>query len=521
MGAIGIGHELLKRHPDSAYALMIFASLYPSKQIWGDKTEEIQSQWKKEIETIQKDLPQSGNGEFLLALTAMMDGKKEEAKRWIEVALTRNPDNAMSLQWKASLILSENDIQGAERLIKRAIALAPNLPQNHAILSNVYLSRGMIEEGYQEAQRESLSFFGNPAAYLSLANAALTAGDLKTAQIAVDLYLRAIPTDPGGYMTKSNILASQGRIPQAVLSAKKAFELSTLPTDQAVTHALLASQLPLMGNLDEASEHMKEALHLDPNNPYIELTQVNLLLYRHEYDGAHRITKELTSKYPQASWNWSTMATLLLQLNRTPEARSAVAEALRQNPLDIQALSIELELLLIEGDTKKVQEKMEWLRRKFPSFYFIHSLDASIEFRLGNYQEALSKAEKVLKINSYDSTALLVSGLVRASQGKLSKATRIAKRLLKLYPEEAAGSLILARIYLKQGRLKKAEEEARKAVKLWPEDAGWFAEMSPRATLVQILKAQGKNEEAGQVYRAMMSNRLEEYMEVMEDIWPF
>ncbi len=491
-----MARKLMQRHPDSAYALDTFQTYCHARGLLLQE-----GLW------LMANFPESGNGEVLLALQALHDANHGEFDLMIDEALKKNPLNALALQSKGRLLFAQGKPDEAIAYLKDASDRAPNLAGTHQSLSAIYSQKGWVDAAYDEAKRERLVFLDNPSGDMALAQTALAAGDFETAVIYAAQYIKRAPSDPSGYLTLSQALVNQGDLAEAILSAEGAVKLSTLPVVQATMHAWLATLYLMKPDLQKAAEEARLAQEADPNNAMAFIANVQTRIYQGRYADALAVAEKGVQALPGRSSLLALRASLHQVLNHREAARRDVTEALRWNPRDPMALAMELSLALEDGQTEVVEKRLEVLREQFSLQPFIHGIDASVSYLLGDRDRALAESHRALKYDPNGQSALMTLGLIYAEQGDFKAAAALALKLKKFYPFQSDGSLLMAKVLQRQGKLKEAEVEAREAARLFPYDNGLIPKTSVYQTLIEILAASGKTADAATAYTAMMRNR--------------
>ncbi len=89
-----------------------------------------------------------------------------------------------------------NRFNAAERSFGRAIDVAPDRPEGHLALTQLYLRSGQKTDAARQAATKAVELAPTAANYAVLSAAAERAGDLPAARTAID---RAVALEPGNY----------------------------------------------------------------------------------------------------------------------------------------------------------------------------------------------------------------------------------------------------------------------------------------------------------------------------------
>lgn len=185
---------------------------------------------------------------YLLAEVHLALNDPKQAKHFIDIAIGLRPSMDLLFATKARIMLQVERYDDAEELLREAIQLNAEEPQNYAMLGHVSLSRKRYVEAEQLAEKA-----------LSLDPANLLALNVKsTAQLKQNKRVASEETLKGAL----------GENPQ-----------------NAYTHTNYGWNQLEIGAHKKALEHFKEALSYDPNSTYaqagmIQALQAKYFIYR-------------------------------------------------------------------------------------------------------------------------------------------------------------------------------------------------------------------------------------------------
>ena len=147
-------------------------------------------------------------------------------RRVVDAALTSNPKSVPHLNWAAMALMKDEDLKGAERLLKDGLAIEP---QNETLLSNlagVYLKNGRVEEAVAQLR----------------------------------LAVEAAPTNPQSLFNLGSALASLGRFDEALPWLEQAEQNG--PLNIALSRALSGVHEKL-GHAQQTSAYLKKTKELE------------------------------------------------------------------------------------------------------------------------------------------------------------------------------------------------------------------------------------------------------------------
>jgi serine/threonine protein kinase/tetratricopeptide (TPR) repeat protein len=208
------------------------------------------------------------------------------AMAWVE--LSRGHANAGGWGWEP---VAEG-YRKAREAARRALQLAPDLPEAHVRLSVVQRMHDWDWKGAEASARRALELApGNPVV---LHSAGTLAHLLCRFEEAERLLLRAVELDPltaGAYSALGLVYRSMDRLPDAEVAFRKALEISPL---RIGGHHVLAIVLAAQGRHDEALEEARVET--------VEWARLTGLAYACSMSGrrseADEALRELEAKYP-------------------------------------------------------------------------------------------------------------------------------------------------------------------------------------------------------------------------------
>jgi tetratricopeptide (TPR) repeat protein len=185
--------------------------------------------------TSQKKLAQDDEKnpqyQYEKAVIAMKYGLPDEALKYVEQALSLDPQHYLSLNLLAMLCLQKEDYAGAAAALEKCLTVKPDFPDGHNNLGTAYLKMGIKDKAMAEFQK-AFAGNGNAFAAFNMANLSLERKELPVALDWIEKTVQKSPREAGVYNLKGVILNEMGRYPEAVLSLETG--LSLAPADVAI-----------------------------------------------------------------------------------------------------------------------------------------------------------------------------------------------------------------------------------------------------------------------------------------------
>ncbi len=196
-----------------------------------------------------------------LANVLIAEGRREEAKDELALALRFDPNQPLALATLASLVSEEGDQERALALCRKALELSPKLAQAYNSLGLVYRRMGDLgpaEESYRKAMELAPHL---DAPHVNLAQLYLRQG--KVAE-GIAEFEAAVRANPYSRIALANLGAhhyNEGRVEKALGFYAAALRVDP---DYALVHKNLGSIYLLRERPGRAAWHLRRALELDP-----------------------------------------------------------------------------------------------------------------------------------------------------------------------------------------------------------------------------------------------------------------
>ena len=237
------------------------------------------------------------------------------------------------------------------------------------------------------------------------------------------------------------ILRAQNVPPERTTAAAR--EIVEADPGNPFAYTTLATLAYRAGRLAEASRAFRRALELDPDRPAVRQNYGKLL---RDMDRLQESEKELRLALQQTDAQdgrtRSSLAETLIRVGKTDEAAPLVADALRLEPKDPDALAAQGRLFAAQG-------RLEDAARSLGAAAESGNADARIELarlyvRSGDYARARQSVGDVLSANPGHPWALAVMGQALVLQGQREEGLRLLRRAEAARPRRPEAWLSLA-----------------------------------------------------------------------------
>jgi tetratricopeptide (TPR) repeat protein len=315
---------------------------------------------------------------------------------------------------------------------------------------------------------------------------------LSDSERAVEL----VPTNENAVAVRAALYAEQHDYVNAIAVASTAVQKNPGSAElrELLTNLYLANR-----QSKEAEEQMRRIIELRPGELAPRLQLASYLRKSHDLDGAQTVLEEAE----KASHTWKDATKVdqarlaLVDFIATERSRAQGEKLLRgfiaQQP-DNYELRFGLGSLLVRnGATQEgISVFQEVIDRDHQGVHGLSARDriAAIRFQQGQFQQARTLVDEVLKNNPRDDDALILRGNLALGSNDATGAIGDFRAVLRDRPQSPVLQRSLAKAYLMKGQSGLAEEALRAALQQAPADTG------ARLDLADQLAAGGRLDQA-------------------------
>ena len=261
-------------------------------------------------------------------------GRLAEARACYDAVLERDADHADALNLAAVISFQTGWTEQGVELVRRAIALRPDVAASHANLGQALSSLGRHAEA-AVALRRAIVLQPGAKTHAGLGFTLLALGDAQGALKSFDAALALLPTFAEAHNSRGLALHRLGRTEEAVESFDRAIQLQ--PADPAA-YVNAANALGDAGRPDEALARLDAALRLRPDTFEALNSRAIILKQLGQQDRALGDLVRAALIQPNLAGARYNLGALLRDLRRLDEALLEFDAALTLEPGHAQAL---------------------------------------------------------------------------------------------------------------------------------------------------------------------------------------
>jgi tetratricopeptide (TPR) repeat protein len=433
---------------------------------------------------IVKASPDYTRGHYRLGEISLQRGDVPAATVQAEELIKRNSKDADALFLRARTFVARGKLKEAIADLKTVLDAEPRSKLGLFFMSDALYRDGQLEQARARAgelERYYQDFL--PAKLLQI-QIGLDSGDAEGSRRAADELLKKLQTAaPSGDVTpqllsdvKTNALLLRGkaalRMPGQVSAARADFEAARQAAPKSpLPHVNLADAAAAERKLDEAWQHLEQALALDRTNFQALTALVNLGSATGRIGEVRGRVEQLTKEQP----NSAALHFLLGQSYRAaaPEqpadaqrAEAALRRAVEIDPDFVPAYTALAEVYFGTQQPDRAIGEYKKITERRPDDFVAFRNIGLIEAGRGQHDAAAEYYRRVLSIRPDEPVAAnnLAALYADYEKGNPEEAIRLAQDVVRRYPNEPGFADTLGWVYYRRGLYRDAVEQLRRAV---------------------------------------------------------
>ncbi len=436
----------------------------------------------------------------------------EEARRNYELAWETDKDNFQAYLGVARLELETGRFEEAALLAAEAQRLAPDNTMVRYTEGLIARYRGDLEAAERYFVAAQQLFEGNVLANIELAAIRIDQGRLDEAQSYLDTIYEVAPQHPMAKYLSGAILAAKGQYAEAdiLFNASRTVTENYLPA--IYMRGMVAFQL---AKYDTAIELLTTVLDARPSNLPVRLALAISYVRRKQHQGALNVLAPVLNDQTVDPNILSVAATATIGLGDTErgealyarlaqlgadsvsaadiqtklalaqfvagqreEALSSLTQSASNVGTNLRSLAILAGMQMRDDDLEGAEATVDKMVGAAPDRALGYNLRGSLEYKRGQFQQALRSFDAAVSRNPEYYTAIRNKALARIRLQDLSGAEADLKRLLELAPSDARAKAMLGRVLLRQDKATEAVDYFNDAVRAIPGSVDIWADFS-------------------------------------------
>lgn len=410
-----------------------------------------------------------------VALRNVLKIDPKDAKAYFLFAQVEEKEKNWSNAFANYLKVSELEPDNKEALIK---------------LGRFYLEGRSPEKVSEVADRVLAKHPGDPSAATLKAAVLATQGRVTEAIAETEALLRNHPNAPDGVSLLSALYTSRERLGDAETLLRKAVQAH--PDHLVLLNNLAGTQIR-RGEMKEAEASLKEMVRIEPKTFDHRLRLAAFYDQIKEADQAEETLQEAVRIDPKNEEHQLALAEFLAARKGAKKGEAALLEAKEALPNGMKirfSLGRHYEVNQDFEKARRVYEEIADRKEGRPAGLEAQVKLAGLDLAEGKRDAAEGRLQEVLKENPGASDALFLQGKLSLGRGEAREAVQAFRTVLKDQPERADVHAFLGQAYLMLGEARLARESLEKGASLNPRNLG------ARLNLVRLDAAEGNGKKA-------------------------
>ena len=296
--------------------------------------------------------------------------------------------------------------------------------------------------------------------------------ELRDVRRAAASFQRAIDLDPkhnGARLKLAELMVSSSSkdIIQEGESRLSAL-LSDTPDNADVLDALAIAEARL-GRIDDAQQHLEQALSKAPKELRASIVLARLKLSQKDQAGAEAVLKKAIEAAPQSVPASLAMAQFYLSLQKMPQAEAEVRRALKLDPKNGPALMILGALQMSQGQKGPAEETYREIAKLADKRY--KPMHAIFLFQQGNRDAAVAEFEKLAKDDPQDRDARTRLVDAYLATNRAPAAEKVVAAAIKKNAKDIDALFQRSQILIATGRYADAKNDLMQVLNQTPDSA--------------------------------------------------
>ncbi|MFN0039966.1 MAG: tetratricopeptide repeat protein [Burkholderiales bacterium] len=486
-----------------------------------------QKEWQKAYANFTRTIelaPGHPQATLHLGRLYLLGGDPGKALRSAEEVLAKRSDDPAALTLKAAVLANNGDAAAAKIMISEVISRDPAQSDAVALLAGMLVSQRLENEATEVLTRGIAANPKNPDLRLALISIHLSAREFNKAEEQYAALIAGKPDELPFRVGLAQLQATAGDVDKAEATLRQA--IAVKPDDDA-RYLMLADFLVARRGREVAEKFLVETLKARPGAGAVQFSLASLYRGAGESAKAEAVYRDILSREklsPDGLNARGALAELRASRGRPDEAAALIAEILKTNPRDNQALMLRGRMALDRGDAlaaigdfravlrdqpnavpvitqlarahlangeqELARETLGKAATLFPDQPEVRMLMAEFKAGTRDLPGAREEIDHVLKQNPSEYRALFLKSDIEAAAGDWKAAEATLIKFKKSVPGDPRIDQKLGNLYAAQKRFDQALAAYESALTVVP------GAIEPLTGLSNIYLAQGKPQRA-------------------------
>jgi tetratricopeptide (TPR) repeat protein len=406
-----------------------------------------------------------------LARLYLLGGALDKAREAADQILVAQPNNADALTVKAGLAAREGDAEAAVKQAQAALAAQPDHEDAIMLVVGFHNREKRFDESIA-LLRDGIARKPKATALRAvLAQTYATQGDAANATDALRGIVAVEPEQLAHRVRLAEFLHAQKRTDEAEAALREAVATPELGVEAKLA---LANFLFTARGADVAERQLREFIAAEPKEHGLRFALARIHEAGKKSDEVKRVYTEIIDIDRLGRDGLrarSRLAALSFVENKPEEGDRLIAEVLKENSRDIEALMLRATRALVNKDTATAVADARTVLKDEPSRVEAALLLADAHVTNRENQLATEVLQSAIEASPRDARPRLALVKVLAQNGDIDKSMEQLKLLVASVPENAVAREALFKAYMQRGAITEARKVAEDVKRDFPQRA--------------------------------------------------
>ncbi len=421
---------------------------------------------RKQLNVMAKAMPNHPQTKFLEAKVLFLEGNVTRSREIVQHLLRTLPNHVPVLELAGAIELKLNALQQAEAYLNKALSKSPDQPAVRRLLADVMLRSGKPARALEVLAPNLESGRVDPLSLSQAAEALMQTGNFKRAEEFFRIAAKSAPNDPKYRISiaLTQLAKGQSEAAFAELRAIAGSTPDTLP-DLTLINVLMRRQ-----QYDAAFQAIDSLQRKQPDKPLAASLRGRAQLALRDLTGARRSFERSLEKDP-VFFPAITNLALIDQAEGKPEKAAARYEAvLKNDPRNTQAMMALAQIKSWGGvDKEAVGPLLEIAVQSSPTDPAPRVMLIHHWLSLHNLKSALATAQAGVAAMPDSPDMLDALGSIQMVAGEINQSISTFNRILAKYPNSIKTHLRLADAHIQANDPVSSERSFKRVLDLAPE----------------------------------------------------
>lgn len=355
-----------------------------------------------EFASVHHDHPKDLAIEKRYAELLLLTGHDADAQKLTDEILKADPKDLEGLIYRSALQLRQGKPSDAIQGLQTAIKSDANNAFAHYMLGQAYRANGESDRAIPEL-KESVRL--NPRLMLaqrSLAELAITKGDLVTLSSTADAMIQNMPFAPDGYLNRAIVELNRKDFKNGEADLQKAVQVA--PNDPRA-YEQLGMVRAAQKKLPDAQKFFEQALTVAPGDDRALKLLVATFMAQKQPDKAMARVKEQIGKSPNTAAFYVDLGTMQAQAKDYSGAQTSLHKAIDLDGNNIEAYAVLGQVQVASGSLDDAVKSWNAWMQKNPKDVRPYLMISSLEQNRNNWQQAEDLLQKAMNIDPNNALA--------------------------------------------------------------------------------------------------------------------